>query len=234
MTLSMESAFSPGALVGHAGYVLLILSMLMTQMVWLRVIAIGAGILQALYYGVWLNDPVGTFWETLFTLTNIGQLAVMAFQNRKAHFTPDERMFYEAAVPGLSPAEARRLIRAGRWVDAPAGTLLAREGEVVTDLAFIVSGTVDILVGSQAVAKVGSASFVGEISASTGGPATATARAETPVRYLAFERLGLKKLLDGSDEIGRAIGMAFRAGLRDKLIRANAAAVAAATQPVTP
>ena len=47
----------------------IILSMMMTRMLWLRIIAIGAGILQALYYGIWLNDPVGTFWETMFTLT---------------------------------------------------------------------------------------------------------------------------------------------------------------------
>ena len=234
MTLAMEEALSPGALVGHAGYVLLILSMLMTRMTWLRVIAIGAGLLQATYYGVFLGDPVGTFWESLFVLTNLGQLALIAWRNRAARFTPDERAFYETAVPGLEPAEAHRLIRAGRWCDAPAGTVLAREGEVVADLAFIVAGTVDIVVGRQTVGRVGPGGFVGEISAATGGPATATAVTETPVRYLAFERSGLAKLLDGSDAIGRALELAFRAGLRDKLVRANAAAAAAAGRPVVP
>jgi hypothetical protein len=233
MHFTLESAFSAGALVGHAGYILLILSMLMTRMTWLRIVAVGAGILQALYYGVWLNDPVGTFWETLFVLTNIGQLTLIYYRNSMARFTPDERAFYEIAVPTLEPADARRLIRAGRWVDAPPGAELAREGELVPDLAFIVAGDIDIKVGGQTVGRVGPGSFVGEISVSSGGPATATAVAKSPVRYLAFERGFLGKLLDKSDEIGRAVELAFRLGLRDKLIRTNAA-MAAASGPLTP
>lgn len=233
MTLTMESAFSGGALVGHAGYVLLILSMLMTRMTWLRILAVGAGLLQAVYYGIWLADPVGSFWESLFVLTNVGQLAVIAYRNHAARFTADERAFYETAVPMLEPADARRLLHAGRWVEAAAGTVLAREGEVVPDLAFIVAGEVAVVVGGQTVGRVGAGGFIGEISMSTGGPATATAVAATPIRYLAFERGGLSKLLAGSGEIGRAVEVAFRAGLRDKLIRANAA-MAAVAQPVTP
>lgn len=233
MELTLESAMSPGALVGHAGYVLLILSMLMTRMVWLRVLAIGAGILQALYYGIWLHDPVGTFWETLFTLTNVGQLGVIYYRNRIARFTADERAFYETAVPTLDPGEARRLLHAGKWLTAPAGTVLAVEGQPVPQLAFIVDGTVDIKVAGRNVAEVGRNAFIGEISVSTGGPATATAEARTQIRYLAFDAPFLRKMLDNSDEIGRAVELAFRAGLRDKLVRANVA-MAGTAAPQTP
>ena len=226
MHMTLDSAFSPGALVGHAGYLLLILSMLMTRMLWLRIIAIGAGTLQAIYYGVWLHDPVGTFWETIFVLTNIGQIAIMGWRNGKARFTADERAFYEIAVPELEPADARRLLRAGRWLDAPAATVLAEEGKPVPDLVFLVAGDVDITHGEQIVGQCGPGAFIGEISVSTGGPATATAVARTPVRYLAFDGVYLRKLLDKSDEIGRALELAFRHGLRDKLIRTNAAMAA--------
>ena len=191
MTLTMESAFSAGAPVGHAGYVLLILSMLMTRMTRLRILAVGAGLLQAVYCGIRLADPVGSFRESLFVLTNVGQLAVSVYRTRVARFTADERAFYETAVPMLEPADARRLLHAGRWVEA-VGTVLACEGEVVPDLAFIVAGEV-------AVVGVGQ----------TGGGVGA----------------GL--------EIGGARERAFRAGLRYKLIRANAAMTAVA-QPVTP
>jgi hypothetical protein len=228
---TFESAFSIGALIGHAGYVLLIVSMLMTRMTWLRILAIGAGILEATYYIGWLNDPVGAFWETMFVLTNAGQLGIAAYRNSMARFSPDERAFYEIAVPTLEPAEARRLLLAGRWVDAPAGTLLAKAGEPVPDLAFIVSGDIEIRVGSQVVGHCGPGSFVGEISVSTGGPATASAVAVTPVRYLAFEREFLRKLLDKSGEIGRAVELAFRAGLREKLVRANETMAAAPRTP---
>ena len=97
----------------------------------------------------------------------------------------------------------------------------------------MVAGEVAITVGNRAVGTLGPGSFVGEISVSTGGPATATAVAATEIRYLAFERLMMTRLIDASGEIGRAIELAFRSGLRDKLIRANAAMVAT-PQPVTP
>jgi hypothetical protein len=234
MHFSLDSALSPGALVGHAGYILLILSMLMTRMLWLRIIAIGAGILQALYYGVWLNDPVGTFWETMFTLTNVGQLAYIAYRNRMARFTPDERAFYEIAIPTLEPADAHRLIRAGRWLTAEPGAALTREGEVAPDLAFIVSGDVDIEVAGRKVGHCGSGSFVGEISVSTGSPASATATVATPVRYLAFERAFVASTLDKRGEIGQALELAFRHGLRDKLLRTNTAMATATATPITP
>jgi hypothetical protein len=232
MHLDLDSAFSTGALVGHAGYILLILSMLMTKMLWLRIIAIGAGILQALYYGIWLSDPVGTFWETMFTLTNVGQLAFIAYRNRMANFTADERAFYEIAVPTLEPADAHRLIRAGQWLTAEPGTILTREDEIAPTLAFIVSGDVDIEVAGRRVGHCGPGSFVGEISVSTGSPASATAVVRVPTRYLAFDRAYVATAIDKRGEIGQALELAFRHGLRDKLLRTNTAMATAV--PVTP
>ena len=232
MHLDLDSALSTGALVGHAGYVLLILSMLMTQMLWLRIIAIGAGILQALYYGIWLSDPVGTFWESIFVLTNVGQIAYIAYRNRMARFTPDERAFYEIAIPTLEPADAHKLLRAGRWLTAEPGTTLTREGEIAADLVFVVSGDVDIEVAGRNVGHCGPGSFVGEISVSTGSPASASAVVRTPVRYLAFERKFVASALDKRGEIGQALELAFRHGLRDKLLRTNVAVATA--NPITP
>jgi CRP-like cAMP-binding protein len=232
--MTLDSAFSPGALVGHAGYILLILSMIMTRMLWLRIIAIGAGILQAVYYGVFLNDPVGTFWETMFTLTNVAQLAIIAYRNRTAHFTADERAFYETAVPELEAADARKLIAAGRWVTAEPGTVLTREGENAPVLAFIVSGEVDISVNGRKVGDCGPGTFVGEISVSSNLPASATATVRTPTRYLGFDRAFVAQTIDKQGEIGQALELAFRHGLRDKLLRTNLAMSTGAAMPVTP
>lgn len=184
MHLDLDPTLSTGALVGHAGYILLIVSMLMTRMLWLRIIAIGAGVLQALYYGVWLSDPVGTFWETIFTLTNVGQLAFIAYRNSTARFTADERAFYETAVPELEAADARRLIAKGRWVTVEPGTVLTREGENAPMLAFIVSGEVDISVNGRKVGECGPGTFVGEISVSSNLPASATATDTGPLPWL--------------------------------------------------
>jgi len=232
MHFSLAEALAPQALLLHAGYLLLIISMLMTRLTWLRVLAIGSGILEGAYY-LSIGDANSLFWEAMLVVTNVGQLAILAYHNRMARFTPDELAFYEIVVPTLEPSQARRLLKTGRWVEAPAGTVLSREGEVVADLVFLAAGEVDIKVGEQSIGHCGTGSFVGEISASTGGPATATSIARTPVRYLAFERVSLMKMLRNSSEIGQAVELAFRHGLRDKLIRSNQA-MAAIVRPVTP
>ena len=53
----------PNNLVGHTAYVLLIVSMMMRSMRWLRIFAIGAGSVSAIYY--WAQaDYESVFWET--------------------------------------------------------------------------------------------------------------------------------------------------------------------------
>jgi len=200
---------------------LLIISMLMTRMVWLRSFAIGSGMVALAYDIFWLFDPVGVFWEAAFVLINVGQLGILAYRNRMTTFSPEERAFYEMAVPALEPGAARRLLRLGRWLEADCGTVLTRKDKVVVDLIFLLEGKVDIRVGDRGVGQCGPGSFVGEISASTGGPASATAIVAEPIRYIAFESGAIRKLLDGGDEIGRVIEAAFRHGLKEKLVRAN-------------
>jgi CRP-like cAMP-binding protein len=226
MSLTLESIFSPGALVGHFGYGLLILSMLMTHMLWLRMFAIASSLVGLSYSIFWLHDPVGSFWESSLILTNVGQLSLLAYRNRITRFTPEERTFYEMAVPNLEPVDVRRLLQLGRWVDALPEVVVTRQGEPVTDLIFIVSGMVHVAVDGHRVASCGPGHFIGEISVATGGPATATSTISTPTRYLAFDAVTLRRLLDGGSEAGRAMEHAFRHGLREKLLQSNAAMVA--------
>lgn len=222
MTLT-EALLGEGALVGHVSYLLLVASMMMTRMTWLRALAVGSGVLSVFYNTIWVYDPLSVVWEVLFVATNLAQLALTAYRNSMARFTPEERAFDEIAVPGLAPDQVRRLLKAGRWLDGESGTVLARQGEPVPNLAFLVSGEAAIKMDDHLVGTCGSGDFVGEISVSTGIPATAT-----PIRYLAFERRFLMQLLNRPGEIGGALELSFRHGLREKLIRTNMTVVSAA------
>jgi CRP-like cAMP-binding protein len=221
VSLTFESILSPGAMVGHLSYGLLIVSMLMTRIVWLRVFAIGSGVVGLTYDVFWLFDPVGVFWESAFVLTNLAQIALLAYRNRLARFTAEERAFYEIAVPELEPTQARRLIGLGRWRDCEPGGVLTRSGEAVADLVFLTEGAVDIEVDGHVVAECSAGSFVGEISVSTGGPASATATVREKVRCLAFDGAVVRREFDRGTDVGRALEAAFRQGLREKLVRTN-------------
>ena len=217
----LEFAFSPGRLVGHLSYVLLILSMLMRTMTKLRIIAVFAGVVSAIYGYFWLNDPVTVFWEVIFVATNLIQLLILAWENKRASFTEDEQRFYDAAIPGLEKAHAKRLLKIGEWYNAPAGDVLTSESECPNYLMFIAGGAVTIEKGGMIVGVCGHHDFVGEISFMSSQPATATATVANSARILRFERGQLRKLLSKDRDIRQALENSFNRNLVDKLVKSN-------------
>jgi hypothetical protein len=221
--MTIDADFATRLLVGNLAYVLLVISVMMTRMILLRLVAISSGIAGATYCYFWLNDPVSTFWETAFTLVNIIQIALITYRNLSARFNDDERMFYNWVVPALEPYQVRRLLRVGTWIDAGPGTVLIRKGEPVSHLVFLRSGQARVLVDNKVIGTCAAGSLVGEIGISTGEPATATVVVQDPVRYFALERDALVRLLRADHDIARAVDQGHRRNLENKLVRMNEA-----------
>ncbi len=217
----LDYAFSPGRLVGHLSYVLLILSMLMRSMTRLRLIAISSGVVSIIYGIFWLHDPVTIFWESIFVATNLVQLLILAWENKRALFSEDEQKFFDVAVPNVEKAHAKRLLKIGKWCDAAVGETLISEGKVASHLIFIAYGTARIEAGGRMVGVCGHHDFIGEISFMSNRPATATAIVTNSVRYLCFERQSLTRLLDKDKEIRFALESSFNRNLVEKLVKSN-------------
>ncbi len=211
----------PGKLVGHLSYILLIVSMLMRTMTLLRIVAVSAGVVSAIYGYFWLNDPVTVFWEIIFVLTNLVQLLILAWENQRASFNDDEQRFFDAALKGLEKAQVRRLLRRGKWQTAEAGHILITEGELVSHLLFLVEGAVRVEKQGRIVGVCGHDDFLGEMSFMSGNPATATATVSNSVRYLAFERELLKTALERDKEVRHSLESAFTRNLTEKLTKSN-------------
>ena len=107
-------------LIGNISYLLLIISMMMTRMLMLRIVAIGSGISGGIYDYFWLNDPIGTFWEVAFVSVNVTQITLIAYENISARFNEEERGFHAHFLASLAPYQVRRLLRTGIWLDAGA------------------------------------------------------------------------------------------------------------------
>ncbi|MGC2009669.1 MAG: cyclic nucleotide-binding domain-containing protein, partial [Pseudolabrys sp.] len=110
------------------------------------------------------------------------------------------------------------------WLDAETGSAITRQGEIISHLIFLKSGTCDVLVDDISIGRCNAGSMIGEISFRSGEGATATVRATEPVRYLALERNGLQKLLKADPEIAHAIESVSTHSLEYKLVRMNRAA----------
>ena len=126
-------------------------------------------------------------------------------------------------MPSLSQAQARRLLAAGQWRDVAAGTILAREGEVTSELCFLARGVIDILVGGERVTELRPGSLVGEFGLVTGRPASSTAVCATPARYLGFESERLMVILDRHADLLDAVENALEKSLRGKISRGGMA-----------
>jgi len=217
----IEQFASPGKLVGHLSYILLVASMMMRSMKWLRIIAISAGVVSAFYGYFFLLDFVTVFWEVVFVSVNLVQLLLLELANRRARFSEDEQRFIAAAVPTVEKAHARKLLGLGQHLEFEAGTKLTTEGVPVDKLHFIVEGAVRIDKGGAMVGVCGHDDFIGEIGFMLETSATATALVTHSVRTISFDHVPLRIMLEKDKDLKQAIESSFNRNLVGKLVKSN-------------
>lgn len=216
----LTAFLDPANLVGHIAYLLLIVSMMMRNITWLRILAISAGTVSAIYYAS-LGDIVSMFWEVLFTLVNVIQLIIIAWENRPGEFSEEEQMFITTCIPDLERAHVRRLVKLGEWMERDDDETLIVEDTCPEYLKFLVGGAARVEREGKMIGAVGAGDFLGEMSYLTGKTATATVITETPVRFMAFERETLRNHLDRHPAVRHALEASFNRNLVKKLVKSN-------------
>jgi CRP-like cAMP-binding protein len=172
-------------------------------------------------FNIW-SAAIQISWIVL-SIVGLTRLFILTSRLR---FTAEERAFLDAKFPDLDPILARRLLAAGTWSEAPAGTPLTREGEAVPALVFIASGRAAITVAGREVGACGAGALVGEFGAAGGGPAIATAILAEPSRILSIPATALAALMARHPGIRTALDAGIGAEARAKLMAANARAAA--------
>jgi CRP-like cAMP-binding protein len=84
----------------------------------------------------------------------------------------------------------------GEEIDVPAGTKLTHEGKYEGSVFIVISGSVQIDRGGQAVNLIPAGDFFGEIEAIDGGPRMATSRALVDSRLVVVGHRQFNDLLD--------------------------------------
>ena len=221
--MSYDLEFISRMLVGNLGYVLLVVSMMMTSMLLLRVFAIASGIVGGAYMWLWLGDPVGTVWECTFAMAAVLQIALARYRNRPAVLSADEQALQAALMLEFEPRHVRAIRSVGSWQESAHGTELMRQGELPKSLIVLRSGSVSVLVNGQHVGTCGPGSLIGEISFARATTATATVVASGPVRYLALDCDALRRLMKSDSEISDGVNSLCRSALEQRLILMNEA-----------
>lgn len=217
---------NPVIVFGHFTYFLLIVSMLMRRMVWLRSFAVASGIAKIIYRGMFVFDPVSVLWESVFVLVNIGQLLLIWYYERHHRFTDDQLHFVDSMPPGVERRALKRLLGFAAIRDVEADQVLVREGEVVKDLLYVASGVARIESAGRIIAVCGPGDYLGEMSFLSGEAATATVVASRPMRVLAFDQQRLHAAVAADAAIRRAMEAGLNRNLVGKLVRSNTARIA--------
>lgn len=217
----LASFLSPAELFGHFTYFLLIVSMLMRRIVWLRALAVTAGIAKIFYRLVLVPDPVSVFWEVIFVAVNVGQLLIIWYYDKHHRFGEDERLFVSVMPADVERRAIKRLLRISNIVNFDRGEELTVEGEPVGNLMYIANGVVTIEKGGKVVAACGPGDYVGEMSFLSGNVASATVRATKPVRVLSFDQEKLRAAVGADAGIRRAMESSMNRNLVGKLRRTS-------------
>jgi CRP-like cAMP-binding protein len=101
-----------------------------------------------------------------------------------------------AFFEGFNDNELHRVAELAEEVDAEAGAELTDQGRPGQTAYVIVEGTAAVEVGGDVINTVGPGELVGEMSLIDHRPRTATVRATTPMRLLAFDATRFRRLLD--------------------------------------
>lgn len=204
----------------NLGYALVALSFLVHDMVWLRAIAIVAGVLLTVASAV-VGDWSPAFWNALFTAINLGWLTHLYLGERAVHFSDEERALYESIFAGMTRQEFLRLLRAGHWVRGEPGTLLAQEGQPLAQLVLLGAGAAKVEVGGKPMAELRDGHWVGEMSFLTRQPASATVTLTQATRYLVWSQEELAALFRRSPSMRLVVTQAMSGDLSRKLSRAS-------------
>src|SRR5258706_4467536 len=136
-------------------YLILAASYLVTNLLWLRVLAIVALGLEGIYFYVASRPPlwVGIAWAAIFVGINLVQLLLMTRDRLAVRMSERERLLHRGLFAELTPVQFHRLLKIGEWREVEDGTTLPGPGEQGLELLLlrlaapqVISGAVHIVV----------------------------------------------------------------------------------------
>jgi hypothetical protein len=202
----------------HLANVLYVVSYLVTDIMWLRALAVAGG-LSSLTWTLTAQTPSLTFigWTLVYNTINIVQIARLWRERRPVRLGAAEQVLYTAAFRTLTPREFQRLLAAGRWEDAPAKTILIEEGTSPGRLLVLASGRAVVKAHGREVATLESGQFAGEMSYLTGARTTAAVESAEAVRFVSWTTSDLEHFLGGHPEARAALQLVIGRDLAIKL-----------------
>lgn len=208
-------------LAAHAASILTAVAYLVKDILWLRVLTIFACIAGIIFNYYVHSTPlwVVIYWNLLFLIINLVQVAIIIKERREVDFSEEEKELYETLFKNFAPFEFMKLLRIGKWSEAMKDEVLAIEQKELANLMLIYNGLVKVEAEGETLAELKDGSFIGEMSFITGGTATATVKAVEQTRYLSWSKADLRQLFQRNPSMRFAMQTVISTDLTKKLMR---------------
>ena len=202
----------------HLANVLYVVSYLVTDILWLRALAVLGG-LSSLTWTLTAPKPSLTFigWTLVYNTINMVQIARLWHERRPVRLAAEEQTLYATAFRTLTPREFQRLLSVGRWQDAPAQEVLIKQGTSPGRMLVLASGCAAVKVDGRAVATLRVGQFAGEMSFLTGARTTAAVEVVEPTRFVSWPTGELERFLGKHPELRAALQLVIGKDLAAKL-----------------
>jgi len=208
---------------GNICYLILALSYAVSNIYWLRCLAIVALALEMVYFFFGAASPlwVGIGWNIVFIGTNVLALGLLLRERLRVRLSEQDRLLHGGLFGELTSVDFNRLLKAGLWRDVPEGTVLARETAPIADVSVLTAGTAKVEIGGKLVALLQAGALIGEMSFLTKGNATADVTTTTPSRLFSISKPKLEALLESNAGIKTAVHRLMGQDLARKLLSAS-------------
>jgi Popeye protein conserved region len=138
----------------HTSYLILIISFLMRDVLWLRIFNVVSVVLEIAYF---LLQPAPLWpvigWNTALIVINVYWITRLTLERRPVRFSLEEQRLYDQAFRALKPRHARKLFEAGEWRVVPAGERIVAQGPPLDTLSLVAGGKFTIERGGGSLAS---------------------------------------------------------------------------------
>ena len=129
---------SLGNAFGHLSYLILALSYWLTNIYWLRVVAVIGSALEIIYFTYTGGDlAVGIGWTVVFIAINVFHLILLTKERLSLRLPEADAPLLRESLSGLTDLQIAKLLRAADWKDYVSGDVLTRQDAPVDALYFL-------------------------------------------------------------------------------------------------
>lgn len=222
--------YSYSSICGHLSFLLLAISWTFTDIIWLRIMALLAGICS-LFFVFW--HPVGQTlwipfrWNILFFTINIGHIIRLFYKEIQIILTDDNIInSYEQSfqATNITLSEYLELIEIAKIKKYAPKTKIIQEGYHNSYVFLVINGECSVKVNNKDVYRITPGQFIGEMGIRVGLkipqslPSTATIETETVLDVISWKRSDLIKLLNKNDKLSSAFQSAVTLDLMQKAV----------------